>query len=130
MIERIFPPTQKAHGPYAPAVRAGDFLYVSGQGPVDPSSNKMSFGDIRHETRLVLENVRRILEHCGCPLSQVVKCTVYLAHAGDFEAMNTTYREFFGEEPPARTTVQATLVEPGMKIEIDCVAFAPSQTGQ
>lgn len=128
MIERIQVPGAPApQGAYSPAVRAGDFLYISGQGPIDPATNQMSFGDIRHETRLVLENVRRILEGCGSSLADVVKCSVFLANADDFKAMNEVYGEFFANQKPTRTTVQATLVEPGMKVEIDCIAYVPQR---
>jgi 2-iminobutanoate/2-iminopropanoate deaminase len=124
MIERITPPGVPApRGPYSPAVRAGDFIYVSGQGPIDPETNAFSFGDIRHETRLVLANIRRILEGCGVSLADVVKCSVFLADAKDFSAMNEVYAEFFGHQKPARTTVEARFVAPEMKIEIDCVAY-------
>ena len=94
-------------GPYSPAVRAGDFLFVSGPGPVDPETDKLSFGDIRHETRLVLGNIRRILEGCGASMADVVKCSVYLAHADEFAGMNEVYAEFFGDNKPARTTVES-----------------------
>jgi 2-iminobutanoate/2-iminopropanoate deaminase len=126
MIERILVPGAPApQGPYSPAVRAGDFLYVSGQGPIEPSSNEFSFGDIQHETRLVLENIRRILNGCGASIRDVVKCSVFLADAADFPAMNEVYAAFFGENRPTRTTVQSVLVEPKMKVEIDCVAYTP-----
>lgn len=129
MIERILVPDAPApQGPYSPAVRAGDFIYVSGQGPVDPATNEFSFGDIRHEMRLVLENIRRVLEGCGASAADVVKCSVFLAEASDFAAMNEIYSQFFGDSKPARTTVQATLVEPKMKVEIDCVAYVPRRT--
>ena len=78
-IERIFPasvPTPR--GPYSPAVRAGDFIFVSGQGPVDPATDQLSPGDIQHETRLVLANIKRILESCGATVADVVKCSVFL----------------------------------------------------
>lgn len=126
MIERFTVAGAPApKGPYSPAVRAGDFIYVSGQGPIDPETNKFSFGDIRHETRLVLTNIQRILEGCGATLKDVVKCSVFLAEAGDFKAMNEVYAEFFGECKPARTTVETVMVEPLMKVEIDCVAYLP-----
>jgi 2-iminobutanoate/2-iminopropanoate deaminase len=112
-------------GPYSAVVRAGDFLYVSGQGPIDPATNQFSFGDIRHQTALVLQSIQRILAGCGASMADVVKCSVFLAEAADFAAMNEVYASFFGPTPPARTTVQATLVLPGMKIEIDCVAYLP-----
>lgn len=126
MIERITPEGVPApRGPYSPAVCAGDFIYVSGQGPIDPATNRMSFGDIRHEARLVLSNIQKILEGCGASLSDVVKCSVFLADGHDFAAMNEVYAEFFGEQKPARTTVEAKFALPEMKVEIDCVAYKP-----
>ncbi|MCL6506712.1 MAG: RidA family protein [Bryobacteraceae bacterium] len=126
MIERVIPEGVPApRGPYSPAVKAGDFIFVSGQGPIDPATNRFSFGDIRHETRLVLSNIRRILEACGASLRDVVKCSVFLADGRDFAAMNEVYAEFFGEQKPARTTVEAKFVVPEMKVEIDCVAYKP-----
>ncbi len=125
MIERISPPgAPSPRGPYSPAVRAGDFIYVSGQGPVDTQTDRLSAGDIRHETRLVLSNIRRILEGCGAAMSDVVKCTVFLGDAAEFAAMNEVYGEFFGDSKPARTTVEAKFVAP-MRVEIDCVAYKP-----
>jgi 2-iminobutanoate/2-iminopropanoate deaminase len=129
MIERISVPGAPApRGPYSPAVRAGDFIYVSGQGPIDPATDQFSFGDIRHETRLVLENIRRILEACGASVADVVKCSVFLVDGNDFAAMNEVYAEFFGANKPARTTVEAKFVAPKMKVEIDCVAYKPRVT--
>ena len=112
-------------GAYSQVVRAGDFLYVSGQGPIDPATQEFVFSDIRGETRLTLENVERVLKGCGASKRNIVKCGVFLAKAEDFTAMNEAYAAFFEGTAPARTTVQATLVEPGMKVEIDCVAYLP-----
>jgi 2-iminobutanoate/2-iminopropanoate deaminase len=126
MIERVFPAdSPKPRGPYSPAVRAGDFIYVSGQGPIDPATNQFSLGDVQHETRLVLSNVKRILEAAGASPADVVKCSVFLKDVADFNAMNEVYAEFFGETRPARTTVQAVMPNPAMKVEIDCVAYKP-----
>jgi len=126
MIERIIPSgSPRPRGPYSPAVRAGDFIFVSGQGPIDPATDQMVTADIRTQTRLVLENIRRILAGCGATPADVVKCSVFLADAGDFAAMNEVYAEFFGEHKPARTTVEAKFVAPGMKVEIDCIAYKP-----
>jgi len=125
-IERLTPAgVPSPRGPYSPAVRAGDFLYVSGQGPVDPATDQLSFGDIAHETRLTLGNIKRILEGCGASMADVIKCTVYLADAREFAAMNAVYAEFFGAAKPARTTVEAQMVAPPMRIEIDCIAYKP-----
>ena len=124
MIERITPPGIPApRGPYSPAVRAGGFIYVAGQGPVDPVTNQFSFGDIKHETRIVLNNIRLILEGCGATMKDVVKCSVFLADGNDFAAMNEVYTEFFGEAKPARTTVECKFAVKDMKVEIDCVAY-------
>jgi 2-iminobutanoate/2-iminopropanoate deaminase len=127
MIERLSPPGIAApRGPYSPAVRAGGFIYVSGQVPIDPVTNKAALGDIKAETRQVLSNVQRILEGCGASLSDVVKCCVFLADVKDFAAMNEVYTEFFGTAKPARTTIGvAALPLTGAKVEIDAVAYKP-----
>jgi|SRR6516162_8075014 2-iminobutanoate/2-iminopropanoate deaminase len=124
-IERVFPPEAPTpRGPYSPAVRAGDFIYVSGQGPIDPTTDKLSSGDIQHETRLVLSNIKRILESCGASMKDVVKCSVFLRNGGDFKAMNEVYAEFFGNDRPARTTVACEFAQ-SILVEIDCVAYQP-----
>jgi 2-iminobutanoate/2-iminopropanoate deaminase len=126
MIERISPPGIAApRGPYSPAVRAGDFIYVSGQVPVDPATQKAVSGDIAVETRRVLDNIKLILKGCGAEMSDVVRCTVFLADQADFAAMNTVYAEFFGDAKPTRTTVVAGFVLPGIKVEIDAIAYRP-----
>jgi 2-iminobutanoate/2-iminopropanoate deaminase len=126
MIERLAPSGSPVpRGPYSPAVRAGDFLFVSGQGPIDPATNEMFTGGIRQQTRLTLGNIQRILEGCGASLADVVKCSVFLLDGGEFAAMNEVYAEFFGADKPARTTVEARFVAPGMRIEIDCIAWRP-----
>src|SRR5438067_13150665 len=113
MIECIYPQgVPRPRGPYSPAVRAGGFIFVAGQGPIDPATNQLSVGDIAHETRLVLANIQRILEGCGATKADVVKCSVFLADGRDFAAMNEVYAEFFGEHKPARTTVEAQFVTP------------------
>lgn len=112
-------------GPYSHAVRAGDFIFVSGQGPIDAATNQFSYGGIQHETRVVLTNIKDILEGSGAGLSDVVKCSVFLRDGGDFAAMNEVYAEFFGEQKPARTTVEAKFANPEMKVEIDCIAYKP-----
>jgi 2-iminobutanoate/2-iminopropanoate deaminase len=124
-IERIFPPNVPTpRGPYSPAVRAGDFIYVSGQGPIDPVTDKLTPGDIQHETRQVLTNIRSILAACDATLADVVKCSVFLKDGSEFKAMNEVYSEFFGANRPARTTVVCEFVNP-MRVEIDCVAYKP-----
>jgi 2-iminobutanoate/2-iminopropanoate deaminase len=124
MIERITPPgTPAPRGPYSPAVVAGDFVFVAGQGPIDPVTDQFSFGDIKHETRITLQNIQRILEAAGATLQDVVKCSVFLLNPDDFAAMNEVYAEFFGTAKPARTTVAVAFAAPHMKVEIDCIAY-------
>ena len=127
MIERLSPPGVAApRGPYSPAVRAGGFIYVSGQIPIDPVTNQTVTGDVKAETRQVLSNIQRILEGCGSSMSDVVKCCVFLTDVKDFAAMNEVYTEFFGTAKPARTTIAvAALPLPGAKVEIDAVAYKP-----
>ena len=125
MIERLSPPGLPGpRGPYSPAVRAGDFIYLAGQVPVDPATNQMSTGDIRHETRLVLNNVKRLLEGVGSSLADVVKVGVYLSDGADFAQMNEVYTEFFGDSKPARTTIVCQFMA-DIRVEIDCVAYSP-----
>jgi 2-iminobutanoate/2-iminopropanoate deaminase len=125
MIERLSPPGIAApRGPYSPAVRAGDFIFLAGQVPVDPATNQMSTGDIQHETRITLNNVKTLLEGIGSSLADVVKVGVYLADGADFARMNEIYAEFFGDSKPARTTIVCKFMA-DIRIEIDCVAYSP-----
>jgi 2-iminobutanoate/2-iminopropanoate deaminase len=124
MIEHLFPPGVPApKNPYSPAVKAGGFVFVSGQVPLDAETAEMSYGDIQHETRVTLNNIKRILEGSGASLSQVVKVNVYLADERDFARMNEVYVEFFGKDRPARTTIGCKFANPDMKVEIDCIAW-------
>jgi len=127
MIERIYPPGIAApRGPYSPGVRAGDYIYVSGQVPVDPATNQPVLADVQTQTRQVLSNVRRILEGAGASMTDVVRCSVYLTDISDFAAMNEVYIEFFGDIKPARTTIGvAALPLAGAKVEIDAIAYQP-----
>jgi 2-iminobutanoate/2-iminopropanoate deaminase len=126
MIERISPPGVPApRGPYSPAVRAGDFIFVSGQVPVDPATQQVVTGDIGLETRRVLNNIQQILKGCGATMADVVKCSVFLVDAKDFAAMNGVYAEFFGDAKPARTTVVGGFVLAGIRVEIDAIAYVP-----
>ena len=123
MRKSIFPENSpKPAGPYSPAVIAGDFIYVSGQGPTDPATGKYVMDSVQAETRQVLTNIKTILAAAGATMADVVKCNVYLSDRKDFAEMNAAYREFFPNDPPARTTVQAhPPVE--IRVEIDCVAY-------
>ena len=100
-IERIHPSgAVKPRGPYSPAVRAGDFIYVSGQGPTDPLQDRIVEFDIRPQTRQTILNLQVILEAAGASLADVVKCSVFLKHAGDFQAMG--FRNHAQSDPDAQ----------------------------
>jgi len=109
-------------GVYSQAMVSDGFVFVSGQGAINPATNELEGDDVRSQTRRVLRNIRGILEASGSSLQDVVKLGVFLADIGDFAAMNEVFREFFPEDPPARTTVSCVLPKATMKIEIDCVA--------
>jgi len=126
MIERLTPAGSPApSGPYSPAVRAGDFVFVSGQLPIDAASNKIVSSSVADQTRQTIENLQAVLSAAGVGLAAVVKCSVFLADIRDFAAMNEVYSQFFGEAKPARSTVQAVLPSSEARVEIDCIAYAP-----
>ena len=110
-------------GVYSQAIVAHGFVFVAGQGPINPQTNQLELGDIRSETRRVLENIKAILEAAGTSLKNAVRIGVFLADLNDFQAMNEVFREFFPVDPPARTTVGCAL--PRIKVEIDCIALLP-----
>jgi 2-iminobutanoate/2-iminopropanoate deaminase len=116
----ITPSAPKAAGPYSHAIVADGFIFVAGQGPVNPKTGQAELGDIKSETRRTLLNIQAILEAAGSCLKEVVRVGVFLADLRDFESMNEIYREFFPSEQPARTTVGVQL--PKIKVEIDCIA--------
>jgi 2-iminobutanoate/2-iminopropanoate deaminase len=127
MIERLSPPgAPKPLGPYSPAVRAGDFIFLAGQGPLDPETNLLVTGDIQQETRVTLNNIRRILEGAGASISDVVRVGVFMADGSEFSKMNEVYAEFFGNDKPARTTIVCKFAV-DIKVEIDCVAYSPKK---
>jgi 2-iminobutanoate/2-iminopropanoate deaminase len=113
-------PTPQA--PYSQAIIANSLVFVSGQGPIDPKTGKIILGDIKDQTRLVLDNIGTILKAAGSSLDKAVKCSVFLRDIRDFEAMNEVYKTYFKENPPARTTVQAGDIFGGIGVEIDCIA--------
>jgi 2-iminobutanoate/2-iminopropanoate deaminase len=104
-------------------IRVGDMLYVSGQLGMRRDAPDST---IEGQTRVALENTKRIVEAAGATMANVVKCTVFLVNVADFQPMNRVYREFFPSEPPARSTVVvAALVSQGAKVEIECMAAMP-----
>lgn len=117
-----FPNAVKPAGPYSPAVVDGDYVFVSGQGPVDPATGQVRVTDIRSDTALVCDNLRTILEAAGSSLVDVVKVNVYLVDINEWAAMNEVYVRYFAAPGPARTTIQAAALPRGFRVEIDCVA--------
>lgn len=111
-----------AIGPYSQAIRANGFLFLSGQVALDARTGQLVGTDVKQQTRQILENVQAVLEAAGSALSQVVKCTVFLADMNDFGPMNEEYGSFFKDLPPARTTVQVAKLPRNALIEIEVVA--------
>ncbi len=116
----------KPVGPYSPGVIFEKLLFVSGQGAVDPATGKMVGPDVETQTEQVLKNIASILEAAGSGLNYVLRCGVFLIDMADFPRMNVVYGRMFGENRPARTTIQAAaLPSPGLRVEIDAIAYIP-----
>jgi 2-iminobutanoate/2-iminopropanoate deaminase len=113
-----------ALGPYSQAIRWGDLIFVSGQIPIDPATSQVVGDDVAAQTERVLKNLAAILEAAGASLGQVLKTTVYLRDMNDFGKMNEVYARFFGEQPPARATVQVARLPRDVSVEIEAVAAA------
>jgi len=109
-------------GPYSQGIEANGFLFVSGQGGIDPNTGKLVGADIETQTRQTLTNVLNIVEAAGFSMRDLVRVSIYLKNMKDFKRMNEVYKSFFPEAPPARTTIQAELPLPDMLIEIDTIA--------
>jgi 2-iminobutanoate/2-iminopropanoate deaminase len=114
----------KAIGPYSQAIKANGFVFASGQIPLDPATMQIVEGGISEQTERVMNNLSAVLEAAGSSLDRVVKTTVFLADLADFADMNETYGRFFGEAPPARSTVQVSRLPRDVRIEIDVIAMA------
>ena len=114
----------KALGPYSQAIRANGFVFVSGQGHVDPASGQITQGDIGQLTARTLDNVKGILEAAGSSLDKAVKVSVFLKDMNDFAAMNEVYARYFPKNQPARTTVEAARLPKDIRVEIDLIALA------
>jgi 2-iminobutanoate/2-iminopropanoate deaminase len=112
--------------PFSPAVRFGELLFVSGQGPID-KNGKVIPGDIRAQTRATLENFRKIMEAAGSNMDCVLQTTVYLRDLAEYSGMNEVYSSFFDDPKPARTTVQAGDLLFGMKVEVQGIAYVPDK---
>ncbi len=116
----------KAIGPYSQGIKAGGFVFVSGQIPLEPETGIVVTGDIDVQTEMVLKNIAGVLEASGSSLEGVVKTTVYLKDMADFPKFNECYARFFHVDPPARATVEVSRLPRDVRIEIDAVAVAGS----
>jgi 2-iminobutanoate/2-iminopropanoate deaminase len=114
----------KAIGPYSQAIRAGEFVFCSGQIPLDSQSGEMVSGGIAAQARQVMNNLAAVLKAAGCDFSTVVKTTIFLADLKDFTVVNDVYGEYFKGDPPARATIQVAALPRGSLIEIEAVALA------
>ncbi len=113
----------EAIGPYSQAIQAGDFLFLSGQIPLDPKTGELVKGDIRNQTRQVLENIRGVLESQGSGMKDVVKVTIFLKDIGNFNQVNEIYATYFPSSPPARSTVEVAKLPKDADIEIEMIAL-------
>ena len=113
----------KPVGPYSQAIKAGNFVFVSGQGPIDPKTNQLILEDIKSQTRRVLENIAEILKTADLTMKDVVKTTVFMTDLNNFSEMNEVYSEYFTEGKPARSTVQVAKLPLNIDVEIDAIAI-------
>lgn len=112
----------QAIGPYSQAIVHNDIVYLSGQIPLDPTTNQIVEGDVAVQTERVLENIKAVLAASGSGLNRVLKTTVFLRDMSDFLKMNEVYGRYFAAESPARSTVQAARLPRDVSVEIDCIA--------
>ena len=113
----------KAIGPYTPAVKLGDFVYMSGQIPVDPVTGEVVEGGIVEQTHQVLKNIEALLAEQGLEMRHIVKTTVFMTDLSEFSAMNDIYATYFDRPYPARSTVQVGALPKGSKVEIECLVI-------
>jgi 2-iminobutanoate/2-iminopropanoate deaminase len=123
--EVISPPGATRIAPYASAVRSGGLVFFSGVIGTLPGTRDLAAGGIQPELRQAFDNLRGIMDAAGVTAADMVKCTVFLADIGEFEAMNEVYAAFFGDDPPARTTVGAAGLPLDARVEVDCIAAPP-----
>lgn len=116
------PNAAKPIGPYSPAIRAGNLLFISGQVGFDPTTGALIDGDISAQTDQVMRNIGALLEAAGTDFAHVVRTTVFLADMGEFAAMNAVYARYVVDPPPARSTVQVAALPRNARVEIDVIA--------
>ena len=116
------PDAPKPVGAYSQAVKSGDFLFISGQIPLDPETGEIIRGDFKEQTRRVLKNIMAILDASGMSAENVVKTNVYMTDLANFSIVNEVYAEFFKSDPPARAAVEVSKLPLNVEIEIECIA--------
>jgi 2-iminobutanoate/2-iminopropanoate deaminase len=126
--QAITSPKAKAIGPYSAAIAAGDFVFVSGQIPLDSATGKLVEGDIAAQARQSLENLKTILGAAGLTFADVVKTTIFLTNMGDFAAVNEVYKTYVAEPYPARSTIAVAALPMGAKVEMEMTALRPPET--
>ncbi len=114
----------KAIGPYSQGIRANGFIYLSGQIPLDPTTQQLVEGDVQVQTERVLRNIQGMLEASGSSIAKVVKTTVFLKNMSEFTAMNEIYGKYFRDDPPARSTVEVARLPKDVLVEIEVIALA------
>lgn len=119
------PSAPPALGPYSHAVRAGDWLVLSGQVGIDPATGTLVAGGVEAQARRILTNIPAILADCGASLTDVAKSLIFLTDLADFQTVNGVYAEAFGEHRPARSTVQVAALPGGAAVEVEVWAFRP-----
>jgi 2-iminobutanoate/2-iminopropanoate deaminase len=115
----------KAIGPYSQAIRTDSMIYTAGQLGLDPATGELVHGFVEEQTRQALTNLKNVLEEAGSTMAHVVKTTVFLKEMIDFPKMNAVYAEFFGENPPARSTIAVAGLPKGGLVEIEVIALVP-----
>ena len=115
----------RAIGPYSQGVQAGEFVFCSGQIPIDPTTNELKLfdGDVRAQTELVMSNISAMASACGVKVDRVVKSTIFLTSMDDFQTVNEVYSKYFTANPPARSTVEVSRLPKGVKVEIEVVIY-------
>ncbi len=114
----------KPIGPYSQGIRAGNLIFLSGQIPIHPGTGERVGGDVRQQTRQVLENLKAVLHSQGLEMQDVVKVTIFLKDMGHFSAMNEVYASYFPSSPPARSTVEVSRLPKDVDLEIEAIAVA------
>ncbi len=112
-------------GPYSQAVRAGNYLFCSGQIAIDPKTNQVVLGSVQEQTELVMKNIEGVLKAADATWSQIVKTTIFLTDMTDFPKVNEIYGRYFPENPPARSTIAVAALPKGVNVEVEITVYLP-----